>query len=303
MIKRLLSLGLAILMACASLVSCSEGNIKLLSFAEAQSIEDMAKYDEKTVTIIGYMSTLSPASGKFMYLMNMPYQSCPFCIPNTTQLSNTIAIYSKEGKKFEFTDKIIQVTGKLDFCDNGTYEDELGYEYSYRIINASYEVLNTDNMSEEFKQWQEISASGIISEIYDMYNYLSFVCYWPTYSVAFENGSDYIHPGDVKKYFLEPANAQYNYGYREGYFDALISKAEAYNNSKVDALVENLKQAKQLASNALLELESENYSYVPEYSGAFGDGRYQYKLLNTEIENKYISLYREFDTWLSSWEI
>ena len=33
----------------------------------------------------------------FMFLMNLPYQSCPFCVPNTSQLSNTMEVYPKKG--------------------------------------------------------------------------------------------------------------------------------------------------------------------------------------------------------------
>ena len=68
-----------------------------LSFSQANSVEAMQKLDGKQVNIIGYMSTLSPINGSFMYLMNLPYQSCPFCVPNTTQLSNTMAVYAKTG--------------------------------------------------------------------------------------------------------------------------------------------------------------------------------------------------------------
>jgi hypothetical protein len=104
--------------------------VKLLSFSQAQSIEELQKLNGKEVMIIGYMSTLSPISGEFMYLMNLPYQSCPFCIPNSTQLANTMAVYAKSSKGFEFTDRAIEVTGILEF---GDFTDEFGYIYNYRI--------------------------------------------------------------------------------------------------------------------------------------------------------------------------
>ena len=61
-----------------------------LSFADSASLDALKALDGKPVTITGYMATLSPLSGEYIYLMNMPYQSCPFCVPNTTQLANTI---------------------------------------------------------------------------------------------------------------------------------------------------------------------------------------------------------------------
>ena len=108
--KRIVSIILLLTLLC-SLTACGgdDGPAKLLSFSQAQSISEMEKLDGEKVTILGYMSTLSPVSGEFMYLMNLPYQSCPFCIPNTTTLSNTIAVYAKD--EFEFTDSAIRVTG------------------------------------------------------------------------------------------------------------------------------------------------------------------------------------------------
>ena len=98
--KRTFALILAIIFAILPLASCEKGTstdgAQLLSFSQAQSVEEMEKLDGKTVSIIGYMSTLSPISGAFMYLMNLPYQSCPFCVPNTTQLANTMAVYAKD---------------------------------------------------------------------------------------------------------------------------------------------------------------------------------------------------------------
>ena len=71
------------LLLCTALVSCDSGSsiesnesdsgkpvegkpaangTVMLSFSQAQSIEEMKNYDGREVTIIGYMSTLSPIS-------------------------------------------------------------------------------------------------------------------------------------------------------------------------------------------------------------------------------------------------
>ena len=68
--KRTFALILALIFSVMPLASCekggSEGGGQLLSFSQAQSVEEMQKLDGKTVSIIGYMSTLSPISGSFM---------------------------------------------------------------------------------------------------------------------------------------------------------------------------------------------------------------------------------------------
>ena len=297
--KRILCVCLALLLAASLLVGCNEdGEAKLLSFAEAQSIEQMKKYDGERVTIIGYMSTLSPVSGKFMYLMNLPYQSCPFCVPNTTILSNTMAVYAKD--EFEFTDRAIRVTGVLNF---GQYADEFGYEYSYRIKDATYEILDVSEMSEELKLWQQLASTDAVAKVYEMFDYLNFVCNWATYTANFEGGKDYVYPTDARDY-LDVDGAQFNYGRKEGYFDGIIQMIEQVDPGAYAELVQVVRDAKELADQGYRELVAGKYTAVDEYSNIFKDGRKQYKMDESEmLENGMNTIYSRFSDWLASWEI
>lgn len=301
--KRTFAFILAIIFAVMPLASCDKGGTgsgQLLSFSQAQSIEEMEKLDGKEVTIIGYMSTLSPISGEFMYLMNLPYQSCPFCVPNTTQLANTMAVYAKSAEGFEFTDRAIQVTGILEF---GDYTDEFGYEYNYRIKDATYTILNTDDLDPKIKLWQQLASTDVIAEIYQMYEYINFLCFWPTYTAQFEGGSDYLYPEDAI-YFYQTEGAQYNYGYQPGYFDSLIAKVESVSKTDFTALIENIRKAEVLAAEAIAEIEAGNYTQVAEYSAQFNDGRPQYTMNQaSEFEAKMQATYQEFAEWLATWEL
>ena len=271
-----------------------------LSFSQANSVEAMQKLDGQQVNIIGYMSTLSPINGSFMYLMNLPYQSCPFCVPNTTQLSNTMAVYAKSGDSFAFTDRAIKVTGTLEF---GDYTDEYGYEYGYRITDATYTEVDTSEMSDKMKLWQQLASTNVISDVYNMYEYVNFLCFWPTYTAEFESGKDYLYPTDAI-HFIETEGAQYNYGYAEGYFDSMIKTIEEVSTTDFITLVENIKKAKSLAERAFADLKAEEYATTTEYSGAFGDGRSQYKMNNADTYEKEMeAIYREFAEWLAEWEI
>lgn len=302
MMKKCLILLLVISMVCSLFVGCGQkdDSATLLSFSQAESVAEMEKLNGKVVTIIGYMSTLSPVSGKFMYLMNLPYQSCPFCIPNTTQLSNTIAVYAQDSKGFEFTDRAIQVTGTMEF---GDYTDEFGYEYGYRIINATYEILDTSNMSEQLQLWQQLASSNVISEVYSMYEYVNFLCFWPTYTASFSGGKDYLYPSDALT-FIEKEGYQFNYGYHEDYFDNLVAAVEEVNPTAFADLVQNIRDAEALAYKALTELKTGNYTVVSEYSTVFKDGRSQYKLNNSEeLEAEMQAIYKAFSEWLASWEL
>lgn len=304
--KKAISLILVSCLAVFMFVSCSNDNGggetmgNTLSFSQANSVEAMQKLDGKQVNIIGYMSTLSPINGSFMYLMNLPYQSCPFCVPNTTQLSNTMAVYAKSGDSFEFTDRAIKVTGTLEF---GDYTDEYGYEYGYRIKDATYTEVDTSEMSDKMKLWQQLASTDVISDVYNMYEYVNFLCFWPTYTAEFESGKDYLFPTDAL-HFIETEGAQYNYGYKEGYFDSMIKTIEEVSTTDFITLVENIKKAKSLAERALADLKAEEYATTAEYSGSFGDGRNQYKMNNADTYEKEMEvIYREFAEWLAEWEI
>ncbi len=301
-IGRVLCLLLCLALVLPAAVACDKdnGEARLLSFSQANSVKEMEKLDGKTVTIIGYMSTLSPVSGKFMYLMNLPYQSCPFCVPNTTQLSNTMAVYAKGNDEFKFTDRAIRVTGILEF---GDYTDEFGYEYLYRIKDATYEILDTTNMSEELKLWQQLAATNVISDIYTMFEYLNFLCYWPTYTMQFESGKDYLYPNDAVQ-FVETDGAQFNYGFKEGYFEGMMATVREVDPAAFADLITILEDAKALADKAYAELKAGNCTTVPEYSDVFKDGRSQYRLtLKDELESGMENIYRAFATWLSAWEL
>ena len=304
--KKVISLIIISCLAVFMFVSCSNDNGgdetmgNALSFSQGNSVEAMQKLDGKQVNIIGYMSTLSPINGSFMYLMNLPYQSCPFCVPNTTQLSNTMAVYAKNGDSFEFTDRAIKVTGTLEF---GDYTDEYGYEYGYRITDATYNEVDMSEMSDKMKLWQQLASTDVISDVYNMYEYVNFLCFWPTYTAEFESGKDYLFPTDAL-HFIETEGAQYNYGYADGYFEGMIATIKEVNATEFNDLIENITKAQALADKALTALQNNEYTTTTEYADVFGDGRSQYIMNdNATYEAEMEAVYTEFAEWLAEWEL
>ncbi|MBQ8163688.1 MAG: hypothetical protein IJZ93_04925 [Clostridia bacterium] len=306
MIKKISALILCLVFFLPATVSCKDkGPSQLLSFAQTANISNLTELNNTQVSIIGYMSTLSPVDGSFMYLMNMPYQSCPFCIPNSdNQLSNTIAVYAKSGDEFEFTDRAIKVTGTLQI---GNYSDYYGYKYSFRIADATYEILDTSDMDESSKLWQSLASTDVISDIYAMYDYVNFLCLWATYSVDWSSGKDYIHAADVMNFLhSEDYTAQFAYAYDKGdkYFDDIIATVKTVDETAFTDLIANIEDAKALANEALSEFNAGNYSITDEYSGKFNDGRKQYKLNNQKsFQTRTDALWSFFSNWLGSWEI
>jgi hypothetical protein len=211
-----------------------------------------------------------------------------------------MAVYAKSSKGFEFTDRAIEVTGILEF---GDYTDEFGYVYNYRIVEATYKVLDMENMDPMLKLWQQLASTDVISEVFAMYEYVNFLCYWPSYTVKFSSGSDYLYPADAI-YFIETDKAQFNYGFKEDYFSNIVSTIKEVNETEFEVLVNNILKAEQLAQKAYAELKNGNATVVEEYSGVFNDGRKQYQInLYEELETELHTLYREFSNWISSWEL
>ena len=289
-----------------------DGEITKLSFKAASGYEYLKTLDGKPVTISGYMATSSPVDGSFLFLMNLPYQNCPFCVPNTSQLSNTMEVYPKEGESFSYTAQAIKVEGTLAVSESEDkpFTDTYGYEFCCKIVDASYTIIKAEELSADMALWQKIAESDVVNDIYKMYDYVNFLCSWPTYYVnnfTDENGNEvkgyYLYAADAEN-FLYRDGAQYNYGYQEGYFDSIIAKIEAVDPSAFADLVANIRKAEALAQEALAELENGNYTYEYQYVEMFGQEDYIYTLnKGDELMARMNEIYTEFANWLGSWEM
>lgn len=299
--KKILAISLAaalLLLAGCSGAAPGEEGATALKFTDAVSLETLTALDGKTVSIVGYMATLSPLSGKFLYLMNMPYQSCPFCAPNTAQLANTMAVYAPEGQTFGYTDQAIRVTGTLRIED---YTDEYGYVYNYRIADASYEIVDLAALSEDYALWQSIASDGVVAEINSMFDYLHFLCQWTEYQSGYtdDDGSEivyFLYPGDVEMYLQDTGPYGYAQEAGEDYFPGLIERIRAISANDLEDLVTIVESAQQVAATALSELRAGNYTYDSAAD--------KYALQkNEELYNAWYDAYSQFALWLAKWEI
>lgn len=300
--KRILSIILVLalalcLTACggksADMVSISE-----ISFSDAVSFETLKKLDGQSVSIVGYMATISPISGKYMYLMNLPYQNCPFCVPNTTQLANTMAVYAPDGDTFDYTDQAIRITGTMVIED---IVDEFGYSYNYRIADASYEIVDLSTVSEEYTLWQAIATDGIVTELNAMFDYLFFLCQWTEYQGSYvdESGNTvafFMYPGDVFNYLEDESAYGYADKYADSYFPGLISRIRAISPDALEDLVAIVEAAHVQADIALAALNNGEYTY--------DEVNDKYILINNDIlYEQFYDVYYRFSDWLTRWEL
>lgn len=301
----------------AALTACgndrkSDGEITKLSFKDASGYDYLKTLDGEKVSISGYMATSSPADGSFMFLMNLPYQSCPFCVPNTSELSNTMEIYPKNGKSFTYTTQAINVVGTLDVASSKDepFTDMYGYEFNFKIVDAEYTIIKAEDLSEEYALWEKIANSDVVNDIYKMYDYVNFLCAWNTYYVNTyqdENGETqpgfFLYPTDALNY-IKNDGAQWNYGYKDGYFDGIKAKIISIDGEAFSDLLENIDKAKALAEKALAELENGNYTSEYKYVEQFDTSDYVYTInIGEELAAEMNELYAEFSDWLAGWEM
>lgn len=161
-----------IFMLCTVLVGCSstdlkdvtisENGIAEIRFKDMIDVDELRKLDGKSIKMVGFFAQSSPLDGSMVYLMNMPYQNCVYCLPNTNQLMNTMAVYPKAGKKFDFTDLPVEIVGKIKF-ENIT--DEMGYSYEYRIVDAEAKIADVEDLSEDVKIYTDLINKGFADKI------------------------------------------------------------------------------------------------------------------------------------------
>lgn len=298
--KRIVAL-LLLITLCFTLSGCGKqdnSTAASLSFSDAVSLDTLQKLNGKKVTIVGYMATMSPISGKYIYLMNMPYQSCPFCLPNTTQLSNTMAVYAPKGKTFDYTDQAIRITGTMVIED---MVDEYGYAYNYRIADASYEVVDLSTVSADYALWQAIATDGIVTELNAMFDYLYFVSQWTEYQGSYvdENGETVtfnFYPGDVTSYLEDTGPYGFGDKYADTYFPGLIARIRDISADGLEDLVAVVQAAQKQEEAALAELNSGAYTY--------DEAADKFTLNESEtLYNQFYEVYDQFSVWLTRWEL
>ena len=190
------------------------------------------------------------------------------------------------------------------------FTDRYGYQFNYKIVDATYTIIQAEELSADMALWQKIASTDVVSDIYAMYDYVNFLCAWNTYYVNSYTDDDgnivpgyYLYASDAMN-FLTMDGAQYNYGYQEGYFDGIVRKIEAVDPSAFKDLVDNIRKAEALAKKALAELENGNYTYELQYIEMFDNEDYVYTLnIGEELQQQMQTTYEEFANWLGSWEM
>jgi len=235
-----------------------------LKFKNTNSDEYIRSLDGKKVTMTGYLSVLSPISGKFAYLMNMPYQNCPYCVPGTSAIYNTLAIYAKSNEKIEFTNEPVTVKGTLEI---GNFKDEFEYEYSVRIKDAEVAKADVAKLSENILMYSAISQEGLVDDMNNAISAIDEIIYYDYYETYYG-----ISPDDLVKFETVK-------------IDKIISRLMAINATDYSDIIKVMREAKSLATTANSNLDSREYE--------------KNKALQAELDNVFYG----FSAWMAKYEI
>lgn len=187
------------------------------------------------------MSTSTYLNGEYIYLMDMPYQNCPFYVPNTDSLVNTIAVYAPEGKSFEFTDVPVRVTGTLEF---GNTTDSMGYTYEYRIKDAKLEPADISNLEEDIKIYTALINQGFAESMESIFTTLYKTINYEKQEIKEEDLQvvDTDLTKDVKSMF------------------------ESLDKSKYEEMISMIDDIDNLTKDINKDIESKNYKNLAKYN-------------------------------------
>lgn len=157
---------LGILTGCGN---SSNDEVYRIRFKELVDLDDLKKYNNKTVEAVGFLSTIGAYDGSFTYLMNLPYQACPYCNPQDNKITNTLAIFAKKGSEFKYTESAVIVTGTLKL---EKYVDEFGYSYDCRLVDAKITNADSSIVGDKFTLYNEIADRQILINLLDVLDVL-----------------------------------------------------------------------------------------------------------------------------------
>ena len=218
------------------------GNV--LKFSD--TYEKVKQLEGKEVKMTGYMSLMSPLDGSYIYLMNLPLQSCPFCLPDSTKITNTVACYAKEGSKIDYNSNPVVVTGVIEL---GNFKDDFGYEYAFKIKDVKIEEADTEKLAENYRIYSAVTEDGLLLQIYDALNWVTINGTYYDYGYAYED----IIKDLMDNRYVDESIAKLKGISETDYADliAVCEKIKAYNDAINTCLLNN--DIEGLMNNKLLE--------------------------------------------------
>lgn len=219
----------------------SDGTYQI-RFSDLVSLEALQTFKDKTVTAIGYLSPIASYDGSFGYLMNLPYQTCPYCLPSDTKITNTLAIFAKNGEQLQFTEAAIMVRGTLKL---EPYTDEYGYSYNYRLIDVEIEEADTSELGAKIALYNQLAEKEILTRLMGALYSLDDNVFYDEYTAQ---GYEY------DRAIVDTIQ-----------LDELLKDLASFDSTEVSILVNTANKLKEIAIEVNKMIEAEEYSKITEY--------------------------------------
>lgn len=146
-------------------------NYSKIRFSEMYETKDGVKniseiyknLDGKEVEMTGYMAVQSPLDESYIYLVNQPYVSCPFCAIGDITKLEIIPVYMADNSTIKYTENGVTIRGRLEV---GEKVDALEYTTQCRIYADEVEEIKSDDVDTELQTYYAIlSEAGMIIDI------------------------------------------------------------------------------------------------------------------------------------------
>jgi len=213
-----------------------------IRFSDLVSVESLKEYDNKTVTAVGYLSPVMGIDSSFGYLMNLPYQTCPYCVPGDTKITNTMAIFAKDGKKIDFTEAAVLVKGTLKLEE---HTDDYGYSYGYRMVDVTVELADTSSFGSKLALYNKLAEKEILTGIMDTLYAVDNNIYYDTY----------IEYGESYERAVVDVTA----------IDGVIENLKGFDQTEVETLVTIANDLKELTVTTNKLVETKEFAKLADY--------------------------------------
>ncbi|MBQ9279689.1 MAG: hypothetical protein IJ215_01390 [Clostridia bacterium] len=107
-------------------------------------------FNGEMVELTGYMAVQSPLDESYVYLVNQPYVSCPFCAIGDVTKLEIIPVYMANGGAIKYTENGVTVRGTLEVAEK---VDALEYTTQCRIIADKVTEIIDENADKELQAW------------------------------------------------------------------------------------------------------------------------------------------------------
>jgi hypothetical protein len=219
----------------------SDGTYQI-RFSDLVSLEALQTFKDKTVTAIGYLSPIASYDGSFGYLMNLPYQTCPYCLPSDTKITNTLAIFAKNGEQLQFTEAAVMVRGTLKL---EPYTDEYGYSYNYRMVDVEIEKADTSDLGAKIVLYNQLAEKEVLTRLLGALYSVDDNVFYDEYTAQ---GYEY------ERLIVDVTE-----------IDALLNDLNEFDSTEVSILINTANKIKEIATEVNKLIEAEEYSKISEY--------------------------------------